>query len=210
MALSNWDTFAVNEKGEPTTGTLEAFSGIEVSLYKNELLVADAKAHATGSHFSEPIVIIMQHGEIQYKDVLIYATRGPKNGIYVVVESVKYHENAAPERRVMIGIGCYGYADNDEWVGVEAAEINFLKTWLNHGERVVMSTSEGEQESYFTYDFSEEIREIPLDAGLRYNQGDAYFAAHEDGEIPATPPGEATTPVLEQMVKGASEGGEKK
>ena len=59
MALSNWDTFAVDEKGEPTDGRFTSALGVEVEIYKNWLYVRDEQAWRDGGRFVSPTVMSM-------------------------------------------------------------------------------------------------------------------------------------------------------
>lgn len=205
MALSNWDTFVVDEQGKPCRGRLVSFAGVEVEFYKNWLYIRDEKAWDEKDGWAKPYVAEIQQGEVHYKDVQITAIRGPKNGVYAVIESTGNYpteeERKAgkkPDRRILIGVACYGFGDNDEWVGVQPADIAFLKEWVH-----------GLAEDSFPR-FVDEVRAIPLDAGLRFNQGDAFFADHLGDDIPATKPGEAETPVMGRICAAMTAETEKK
>src|SRR5271154_4408257 len=85
MALSNWDTLAVDEKGEPCSGSFVSPLGIEIEIYKNWLYVRDAKAWVESDHcFTNDTIMQIENGKLRYKDVEITAIRGPKNGVYCV------------------------------------------------------------------------------------------------------------------------------
>jgi hypothetical protein len=194
VAMSNWDVFAVDGAGQATTGGIRSPLGVEVRIYKNWLYVDDEHGWQEGM-FRRPCVMEIQHGSVSYKDVRITAIRGPKSGIYCVVETyAKGHDGDC-----MVGIGAYGY-DWDMWVGIEAAEVEFLRTWLHHSYDEVVVTDAGDR-VFTSWDFDERIRAIDLAGGLRVNQGDLYIAQRLDGMAPqATAPGDALSPILETIV----------
>ena len=117
MALSNWDTLAVNEKGEATNGEFTTRKkGVVALIYKNWMYVRDG----------ENMVMEIQHGEFSYKDLHVFAIRGPKNGIYVVCWDDHWSiENVEPFSNMVVGVGLYGFSGED-WVGVEQNEVFFL------------------------------------------------------------------------------------
>jgi hypothetical protein len=204
MALSNWDSWSVDGDGKSVRGALESFSGVQVSFYKNWIYVQDEKAWDKHGSFAKPFVMEIQSGELRYKDVTITAVRGPKEGIYAVIEAVKWLKDKEPERKTMIGIGCYGFK-NEKWVGVEQAEIDFLRKWINSSTEESATIYDDDErpvtEKYTSHTFDERIRKIPLTDGLRFNQGDAYFADAMGEKIPATSPGEASVPTIMGMIK---------
>ncbi len=154
MALSNWDTLALDESGRPTNGVFTSPLGIVVEIYKNWLYVRDSKGWESGGGYVEPTIMEIQHGSLSYKDVQISAIRGPKNGVYCVVQSAVYptpiagvcptcqakkggwHGVKCPsfvrvKHLVMVGIGCYGYSESGDWLGVEAADKQLLYEWIH-------------------------------------------------------------------------------
>lgn len=178
MALSNWDTLAVDEKGEPTDGRFTSPLGVQVEIYKNWLYVRDEQSWREGGRFIAPTVMSVTHGELVYNDVSFYAVRGPKEGIYLAVWTGYPHE---PNWKAMVGIGCYGY-DDHRWIGVQAADIRFLE---------IMLKADAVPQELGVLDFSK---------ALRFNQGDRYFAEKLRLESPSTPPGESEEPFLTQLV----------
>jgi len=158
MALSNWDTLAVDENGESTNGIFTSPNGVSVEFYKNWLYVRDKKGWQEGGRFVEPTVMQVDNGTLSYKDVSICAIRGPQNGVYAVVESTIYpphltedcakckakaksywHEKNCADfvdtkHLVMIGCGVYGY-DGEEWVGVDDESKKFLASWIQKADQ---------------------------------------------------------------------------
>jgi hypothetical protein len=155
MALSDWDTMAVDAEGRPTSGLFVSRLGVEVEIYKNWLYIRDPKAWHEGGPFVEPTVAQVSSGSLTYKDVRIEAKRGPKRGIYCVVTSkrydyaplkgckhcgaksargkdkARYHAPACPMVfAAMLGIGCYAY-EGMKFVGVTKTEVRFLRDWIH-------------------------------------------------------------------------------
>lgn len=178
MALSNWDTLAVNEKGAESNGVFVSPYGVSIEIYKNWIYVGDGKAWHEGERYSRPIVMEIQQGDLTYKDVQVFARRGPQNGVYVVVQSAVYspalekdclsckvkaggrwHEYQCPafvdtKYLAMIGCGVYGYRGS-EWVGVEEESKQFLAHWLKESDIEEIEIPRGQFE-HFT---DEQIRE---------------------------------------------------
>lgn len=135
IALSNWDTFALNQDSEPIRGYTENIDGVGIEIYKNWIYIHDRLAkygvnqvqpqafdaeYANGHYgYTGDVVAEFQHGELIYGKWHIYAERGPKNGVYVVAESHKYTEdkNGKPQQvdiEVMVGCGVYGFLSDFE------------------------------------------------------------------------------------------------
>jgi hypothetical protein len=159
MALSNWDTLAVDENGESTNGVFISKLGVSVEFYKNWLYVRDEKAWQDGGRFVSPTVMQIEEGTLSYKDVNIVARRGPQNGVYAVIQTTIYpptitedcskckvkakayrHEASCPDfvdtkYVVMVGCGVYGYS-GEEWVGVTDDSKKFLIDWTQGSEKI--------------------------------------------------------------------------
>lgn len=142
MALSNWDTLAVNLKGEPTNGRFAAPNGVKVEFYKNHLHIHDPEGWTEkGGGFVKPIVATIDQGEMTYKGISIKAIRGPQNGIYAVVTHGWAHDNTF---QAMIGCGVSGYGNEEEdgvdedgyppFVGVRPTSLQFLQDWISEKE----------------------------------------------------------------------------
>lgn len=124
MALSNWDTFALNEKGEPISGLFVSPLGVEVEIYKNWVYIRDEKAWTEDCGFTNNTVMHIDSGDFRYKDVCVLAIRGPQHGVCVAA----YHNNWNDKILTgMVGIGCYGFNETDEWVGVTEDSVKFLR-----------------------------------------------------------------------------------
>lgn len=221
MALSNWDTMAVSDKGESIDGVYTSPSGIVVEFYKNWLYVRDQKSWTEESGWAEPTVMQVESGTLTYKDVHILALRGPQNGVFAAIWTEKYDEEGeGDKKRVvkkvtgMVGCGVYGF-DKDKWVGVTRATRSWwqkkLRAFRMRTEkiRVTEYPPEGKRkrvrihksrEKSFDIDVPDELRVLKFGKALRFNQGDRYFAQHLGGEIPATEAGEQTEPVMSEII----------
>lgn len=118
MALSNWDTLSLRLNGEPADGTYQSFISptISVEIYKNWLHIGDQRAwNKKDSGFTKPYVGMIHKGEFSYKNIKIFAKRGPKSGVYVIVYELDFDDDRdEPIIDGMVGIGCYGYGDDTE------------------------------------------------------------------------------------------------
>lgn len=182
MALSNWDTFAMDLHGCPVHGSFTSTQGVTVEVYKNGLYVNDPETWKEGT-FSKPVVASIEEGSLRYRDVYIWAIRGPQDGIYACIWERNYNPN---QTNGIIAIGVYGY-DGENWTGIERSST----AWFTGQLKAVPSG----------VDLPEEFNRLCLDHGFRYNQGDAYFATHIGKNIPATLPGEAEEPVIDDVLK---------
>jgi len=180
MALSNWDTLALSETGQPTPGVFTSALGVEVEVYKNWLYVRDKRAWREGGGFTGPTVMQVTEGTLRYQDVHIAAWRGPQEGVYAALWSGRYGQE-----RGIVAAGVYGYR-GEEWVGIEPESIAWLRAQLKKEE----------------VDVPSKFRTLDWSGALRFNQGDEFFARALGKETPASLPGKPATPILEQMAKG--------
>jgi hypothetical protein len=136
MALSNWDTLAIDHKGQPCAGLFISPCGVNVHFYKNWLYIHHEPAWHAKSGFSSPCVGQIQHGDLSYLDVDIEAVRGPQQGVYAVV-SCGFETDSSGERpfKAMVGCGVYGF-DDETWVGVTQESRDFLQSYITRSERM--------------------------------------------------------------------------
>lgn len=195
MALSNWDTLALDEKSASISGVFKSPLGVVVEFYKNWLYVRDEKAGEDKGSFTQPTVMQVTSGEIRYKDVSILALRGPQNGVYAVVWT-GYGLDVVG----MIGCGVYGY-EGEEFVGVLGSSIEWFKKELGKKESYTMMIGDEERSTDVdVYDIPKPFKETDWGKGLRFNQGDAYFAGALGKDIPATEPEKAAPTVMSQIL----------
>lgn len=192
MAMSNWDTLAIDLDGKSNDGCLNAPCGFGVEIYKNWLYLRHPQMWHAGCSFVAPTIIEMSHGEIKICNTTIIAKRGDtKQSVMVAAfhtayaEQVKGETYKPPTYTGMVGIGCYGYK-GDEWVGVERAEVDELASWLE------------------ALRADHDLPMAPPDvyAASRFNQGDAYFAERTGvgALLQATAPGEAHPTIMSQLL----------
>lgn len=185
MALSNWDTLAVDETGAPIEGASFASDNglVKVAFYKNWLQVSSAQMWSDGGGFVSPVIATIQEGELRIGNLEILAVRGPQSGIYACVQQL-VRDSAGYRRRGMVGCSCYGFMDqSDLWVGITDAEVNFLR-------------------GFMLQRLEAPFRDINLAGAVRFNQGDAFFAGEFGVEAPRSAPGESGTPILLDALKG--------
>jgi hypothetical protein len=231
MALSNWDTLAISETGESINGKITSACGVTVEFYKNWLYVQDPKGWHGDGAFSEPVVMEIRSGSLEYHDVRIEAARGPQNGCYAIVKTGK---------QVMAGCGVSGYMYPPAPCGHDANQLGSMSTsapddcscgneeFHYHSYCIqcddIIPEAEWAGVSPECVDFLRKLltEEIPswldtpeereadvhfrmaaaLDKATRFNQGDAYFNAAGVSDIAPTIPGEAQEPVISKFIKG--------
>lgn len=226
MALSDYDSMVLNEKGEPCDGSFTSPLGVRVEFYKNWLYVSDENAWREGGSYIKPTVMEIQEGDLTYLDVHIIAFRGPQNGVFALVHSSHYDNgedgskdySMPPTITGMIGCSVVAYSGN-EYVGVSEestkwwnnklretkSEPWYSKTWGAFFDDSILEKddfeiTEVEYHEYPVIDCPNCFREIDWDKAVRFNQGDALFARHEGFGIPATKPGEHKTPLIEKKL----------
>lgn len=155
MALSNWDTLAINHLGEPVNGIFDSPSGVQVQFYKNWIYVRDAKAWEPNTGWAEPTIAMIEFGSLSYKDVHIEAWRcGHQSGVCAAIWS-----GYGKDLTGMVGCGVYGFADHT-WVGVSQDTLEALQFGLR--ENTAIPTA---------------LADVDFSKALRFNQGDALFCA---------------------------------
>lgn len=189
MALSNWDTLALDKDGQPCNGVLlrkfkdGSYSAVEI--YKNWLYVRDTTMWSKNKNFIEPTIAQISEGEIFISDYNIHAIRGPQISVLAYIETGYKNDNSFD---CMCGIGCCGF-DNEDWIGVRQETFNKLIEYLEH-----LSEDYIVEKDY--------IKTIKDSVPLRFNQGDGYFAEKFNKEelTQVTEIGKAEKPVMIQMI----------
>jgi hypothetical protein len=255
MALSNWDTMAFDENGEPTNGVIEGFAeGSACEIYKNWLYVRDTKMWTKDRHYIEPTIAKIEEGKVEVSDFNIEASRGPQNSIFVLVTSIRYKKQKEgqpyqpPEIRRLGGIGCYGYGNppyndvrkqhnlGEEWIGwcvgygsdgthsftyfnnntkelkevpIEDWDESYESQWVGVlpdtlKEFVLWLKKNDEYTENDENEYTAWVNKIASSQGLRFNQGDMFFHQNAGTELCATPVGEQTTPVMENIATAMS------
>lgn len=210
MALSNWDTLMIDQDRKPLGGMWKSDSGIGVELYKNWIHVHDEKAYiGDRAHYSKPIIMMIEEGIICYKDIQIIALRGPQNGVYLVTWKHYYSKDYKKHWiKGAIGCGVYGFSGN-RYVGVTKGAIRWFTKELKreevHYDTLWSSDTRKEKKikrHHAIYDAPDIFKNMNLIKVQRYNQGDAYIAAHINTPLQNTTPGKAKSTVMSKMTKG--------
>jgi hypothetical protein len=179
LALSNWDTAAWDQDGNPMEGKLTV-GQVSIEIYKNWIYVRDSECWKDGLHsFGHNAVMEIQFGDITYRGFRIRAIRGPQNSIMAAVE---YGYKSDKEYQAMFAIGGYGYS-RDVFVGIQQKTIEKFRT-----------------AKYFQ---DEGIVFPEFKALRRYNQGDAFISRAMFGTGPkevCTEVGQQKPTIMEQAL----------
>ncbi len=167
MSLENWATLAINEHGEKCKGNIEV-RDITVEIYKNWLYVKDKKAWRKEFPYRDPIVMEITKGCIRYGRFVIMAGRGRGNELFVVVEYKNDNSderiNAKKERKLMIGIACYTYNDDGEYVDITDETKKEFCNWYKRSVK----------ELWLCPCIGDDVLE-KIKCAEQYNQGDIFL-----------------------------------
>ncbi len=194
MALSNWDMFAMDHNGNPTTGKFVSPLCVEVEIYKRWCDIKDKDAWV-GGNYSRPEPYIMQfyEGRIRYRDVSV-ASLFKNYTIYLAVWSGdEENKDAGVENTFtgMVGIGTNGFSYKGEYTGVTQKHIDRLHKFLN-------------TKSIYRYteiDIPKTLASLDLSKGKRFNQGDRFFHDTMGYDRQCTNVGKAKEPHLIKAIK---------
>lgn len=185
MILSNWDVLAVDECGRSSNGVSEQSTcGVSVFPYHNWLNISCQSSWQQGSLQPNPIIGTLRDGELTILDVTIVAVRGPADGVYFATWFVDNEEI-----RATIGLSCYGFVSEQEYQGVTAEHVTFLRSTLR--------------------DWVSSRRVPDLLGGIkwnsskigRFNQGDAKISLATGQMIPFTLVGQAKMPMAIKWIQ---------
>jgi len=172
MALSNWDTLALDLDGNPTVGSFTSPLEVTVEIYKNWLYVSDPKAWRPEGSFTKPVVAQLTEGTLRYQDLNIAAKRGPQQGVYAVIWTPGYKYQPKGEKlnfelpaRGIVACGVYGYEDDDQdesgarFVGVKPESARWFQDQLHgkHAEAFVFRMNQMEDNKWTHSDHATEI-----------------------------------------------------
>ena len=160
----------------------------QVEIYKNYLHVGSPTRWNDSGGYIEPYLMHIEEGEISLglSSLQIKAVRGPQNGVFALVYKTDYEEIDSKRWTVYRGqllAGVYGFDDDAEWIGVSDESMDFLKKWLSN-------------------EMAEPFSAIDLSRAVRFNQGDAFFAAEFDTQTPTSAPGEAEATLFSHLIGG--------
>lgn len=208
MALSNWDILMLNEKRKALPGCWVSPSNIKVEIYKNWLYIHDEKAYMESKKaYTKPIIMKIESGEIDYKDIHIFTLRGPQNGVFVVCWYDIYSKDYKNHTVIgAIGCGVSGYL-NSRYVGVTKSSLKWFMREINKKEIdyfSVWNSDTKKTKRYSTkidkYDVPDIFKKMNLLKGVRYNQGDAFFAVHNVGSLQTSRPGKQKKTIFSQLL----------
>jgi hypothetical protein len=187
MALSNWDTFALNEKGEPCSGVFKSPEGVVLEIYKNWLYLKDEKVWNKSCDRPSPCIMQMYNSRLGFKDISV-VSEFVGHSIYVAVWSGYEYENDNTITG-MVGIGTRGFSSDKGYVGVAEKQILRLRKFLNAKTTV------------YAFQIPEALKNIDLNKGKRFNQGDMFFHKNLETDLQCSKPGSAEEPMILKMIK---------
>jgi hypothetical protein len=196
MALSNWDTFAIDHRGNPCKGEFISPDGIKVRIYKNWLYLSDNSWGKIGERYVRPYSMEIFDSRLAVKDTRLVSlfVRG---SIYVAVWSgyENVTDNDEDSLKGMVGIGSSGYS-NDKYVGISDKQLIRLRKFLNESTTVCEIT------------IPTIFKDIDFSKGKRFNQGDMFFHEAIGLEKQCSEIGSAEEPILSKIFRKI-EGSEK-
>ena len=104
MALSDYTSLVVDEKGDTAESSVTSPMGVKVGLYKTWLYIEDKAAWRAGGSYIKPVVMQVFAGCLCYKDIHVFAFRDYLDNICVVV----YYQDDSGSYHGMMGFGVYG------------------------------------------------------------------------------------------------------
>ena len=181
MALSNYDMFVMNHKGEPCIGEFVSPMGIKVKVRKDWLYIDDKFGWQKDGGFAEPTVMEVNSSCLVYKDVNIICDQRPTkrcdNTTLFCIWSGWEQENTM---NGIIGVCQFGDIQPDAIDELHEALIT---------------------------DFDDEYHTIPeifklinLSVGKRCNQGDMFFHDKIGTDAQCTIPGKAKGTMFGQLL----------
>lgn len=228
MALSNWDTLAINKDGKPAPGRHTFTGGTTLEIYKNWCYVSNEKMYVKESSFEPPVIASINGCDMNLAGLTIKAIRGKQDSIFLFAQAG--HEETF---EVFAGIGCYGYGNTFEQYckehNIEYIPYDYTSSiWVDGKQRESVGWWEPKSEMVLDEgtdlhpwvgvepgtlaDFKawlqslDEVNngwfnKINWDELVRFNQGDFYFAQHMGVPLPNTAPGQSEQPVIMEMLK---------
>lgn len=145
MSISNWDIFSKDSYGKSTEGVYYPSGPHKprVEIYKNWLYL----------YTGDLLVGSLEEGKATFCGVDIYATRGPQDGVYVIVQDsirpwvvgkpcaqcgeavnslhIDCEHDFETQYVAWVGCGVYGYPDDDRFIGVTQESLEYLRSIMD-------------------------------------------------------------------------------
>ncbi len=174
--LSEYDALCVDEFSRSATGiTNPSAMGVQIELFRSWLQMRDVNSYRAASGLPRPVVATIPEGEITFQDVIVVATRGPRDGVYF---AGWFDEPGGISG--IVGVGLSGRVDG-QYVGVLATDVAYLAdlltTWGKAGR------------------IPDRLARVRFESALRYCQGDLFIAESAGFPTPVTAVGCAETPL---------------
>jgi len=139
MALSNWDTLAINNQGKSCDGEFKV-GGNSIDIYKNWVYIrSKGMWRKDSSSFVEPTIAEISNGNIQLAGFDIRAIRGSQNAIFVFTSYSYLTPTKKYKRKYFAGIGCYGYyskvAEYLKWKGIDVEYDDYCTGSSNYDKK---------------------------------------------------------------------------
>lgn len=165
MALSNWDTFAMNEKSKSCEAIFKSPRGVVVKAYKNWLHIEDGTSHQNNNNISTSVIMTMYSGEITFRDTNIICSFQEDENDEDMNRTLFCIWNPDYETKITKGIcGICQFGD------INHESIDCLQKFL-------ASTD------YINFGIPNEFINLDLSKGRKYNQGDMFFHKELDTEL---------------------------
>lgn len=219
MALSNWDTYALLIEVErdappvitPCNGVMESTdSSSTLSIYKNCASISIKHTAEDSEDY-----IGLEYGEVNTNEFSVRAIKDRHDTLYLLASSYDYENE---KYGYLVGIGCYGYQSgviakifrSISDISISTPEVWKFNWWIfntfnrlyNKCDTKYVGTTRKMIRKLRKFvlkemKYSNEWwRNIDFYQGLRFNQGDAYFANALNTEIPATQLEDQEEPVM--------------
>jgi hypothetical protein len=176
MPVSDWDVLAVDELGRPSNGVSEASpAGVRVEVAENALHVYGEDLWSPLGSLPRPLGMVVRGGDLLLRDTHVLAEPVARGGL---AWATWFFRGADPVATV--GVVTMGFDEGGRYAGVTPAAVDALRDALARwqaGRRLPAG-----------------LAALPAGHALRFNQGDAFFAARLGHALPATPVGEAEVP----------------
>lgn len=135
MALSNWDTLAINNDGKSCDGSCRN-DLIEIEIYKNFAYIRSPKMWQESGGFTKPTIMQIIQGNIDIGGMGIIAKRDNSQNSIFVFADYSYYEGKEKQPKYFAGIGCSAYytrvKEYLEWKGLDYKYDEYTTGWTNY------------------------------------------------------------------------------